>query len=55
VNSEWLGGEVLADTSVPEANDRVIVHQAHRLHERVANRGADELEPSAEQIATQCV
>src|SRR5438552_17972512 len=35
---------------VAEARHHVIVHHAHRLHERVADRGADEPEPTTLEV-----
>jgi len=40
---------------VPKAIDRVIVYHAHCLHEGVADRRPDELEPSAQQVSAQGV
>ena len=38
-----------------EAVERVIVHHAHGLHERVHDRGADEFEAAPLQILCQCI
>jgi hypothetical protein len=43
----------LPDRFVAEAADRVIVHHAHRLHERVTDRRTDELEPATQKVAAQ--
>lgn len=40
---------------IPETIRRVIVHQPRRLHKRVANRRADELETARFQIRAQRV
>src|SRR5262245_28977010 len=39
-----------SQSAVPEASDHVVVHETDGLHERVADRGTDELEPAAGQL-----
>src|SRR5687768_11304144 len=41
--------------TVPKAVDHVIVHQSYRLHERVADGGADEAEAAALEVFAQGV
>jgi hypothetical protein len=44
---------IASGACVPETGDDVVVHEANRLHEGVANRRADETEPAPPEVSTE--